>query len=66
MVTLTASSELDIGDKGKIFGQPLSKYPSKRVLPDLSGELLRQMTTGVPLARVALDVKDDNFTYILE
>ena len=44
-------------------GRMIDAIVTNTMLPDISGEFLRRMMTGVPVARVALDVKDGNFTY---
>ena len=44
-------------------GRMIDAIVTNTMLPDISGEFLRRMMTGVPVARVALDVKDGNFSY---
>ena len=44
-------------------GRMIDAIVTNTMLPDISGEFLRRMMTGVPVAKVALDVKDGNFTY---
>jgi type VI secretion system protein VasG len=44
-------------------GRMIDAIVTNTMLPDISGEFLRRMMTGIPVARVALDVKDGNFTY---
>jgi len=44
-------------------GRMIDAIVTNTMLPDISGEFLRRMMTGVPVAKVALDVADGNFTY---
>ncbi len=44
-------------------GRMIDAIVTNTMLPDISGEFLRRMMTGKAVARVALDVKDNNFTY---
>ncbi|MEO8245000.1 MAG: type VI secretion system ATPase TssH, partial [bacterium] len=44
-------------------GRMIDAIVTNTMLPDISGEFLRRMMTGVPVAKVALDVEDANFTY---
>ena len=44
-------------------GRMIDAIVTNTMLPDISGEFLRRMMTGVPVAKVALDVVDNNFTY---
>ena len=44
-------------------GRMIDAIVTNTMLPDISGEFLRRMMTGNAVARVALDVKDGNFTY---
>ncbi len=44
-------------------GRMIDAIVTNTMLPDISGEFLRRMMTGVPVARVALDVSGSDFTY---
>jgi type VI secretion system protein VasG len=44
-------------------GRMIDAIVTNTMLPDISGEFLRRMMTGVPVARVALDVTGNEFTY---
>jgi type VI secretion system protein VasG len=44
-------------------GRMIDAIVTNTMLPDISGEFLRRMMEGKPVAKVALDVKDGNFTY---
>ncbi len=44
-------------------GRMIDAIVTNTMLPDISGEFLRRMIAGKAVGRVALDVKDGNFTY---
>jgi type VI secretion system protein VasG len=44
-------------------GRMIDAIVTNTMLTDISGEFLRRMMTGVPVARVALDVTGNEFTY---
>ena len=44
-------------------GRMIDAIVTNTMLPDISGEFLRRMIAGKAVAKVALDVKDGNFTY---
>ncbi len=47
-------------------GRMIDAIVTNTMLPDISGEFLRRMMTGVPVAKVSLDVADGNFTYAFD
>ena len=47
-------------------GRMIDAIVTNTMLPDISGEFLRRMMEGKPIARVALDVKNGNFTYAFD
>jgi type VI secretion system protein VasG len=47
-------------------GRMIDAIVTNTMLPDISAEFLRRMMEGGAVSKVALDVKDGNFTYAFD